>query len=348
MPLMSEPAASGQVQAAGPPAKNPGPVLEVVGELPREPAAPGGSPLRSVPAWTSLGLAIAFAGLLVPWGALGGNLLQGALTAWVAWYLLMHGLAAVRPAWAPPHRALPVLLVALSALRVGLGGSSALVSFFGWGGASPGAGAFATLLGGLLCLGAPVLGREKDRKLPPPPPPAPQDLQFSQSLLAYLIVFVGLLLPWGSAGERGADSGLGLVTLACVLLALWASWIGVWKLWPTPVISAGRMGFIFFLAPLEAVLMGLFGLVRHLRHSGAPMEAWPGDPAAEHFLVHGAGALLCLAGGGYAVYLLYHGTMAAMAMNKERKAQELAARKAARAARASAGGGGAGEKPPAS
>ncbi|TAH38589.1 MAG: hypothetical protein EYC70_04240 [Planctomycetota bacterium] len=330
---------------AKPPVEDLGHEFEVLEEAARSSVAavaaapspqppPGGviQPLRSGAAWGSLGIGIAVAGLIGPWNDVGANLLHGLLFAWGIWFLLRDGYAAVQPSWKLPSIYLAAALAGYGLLRLVLGGGQA--SLFGWhaGGPLAAFGALLTLVGGAIAAAAPFLGKAKDAKLPALPPAPPRDPQFSQSLFAYLVILASLLMPWGSAGERGVDSGLGAVTLACVLLALWACWSGVWKLWTTPLVTGGRMGFMLFLAPLEALLLGLFGLGRW-SGSDAFLKAWPGDPETEALLVYGAGPLLTLLGGGFATYLLFHGVRAATAMNKQRKADEMAARKAARDAK---------------
>ncbi|HEX9795080.1 MAG TPA: hypothetical protein VGC54_13945, partial [Planctomycetota bacterium] len=270
-----------------------------------------------------------------------------ALLAWSIWYLLRFGFAAVQPVGKPPAATIGgAALAVYGAARLALVGSDAVQDLFGWDATSmQGAiGAVFVLLGGALVIAAPALGGKRDAKLPPAVADAERDKQFTQSLLAYLLVFVGLLMPWASSGERGADSLFGALTLVFVGLVVWASWVGLWKLWTTPIVT-GKLAIVLFLAPMEAALIGLLGVARvAMSGSEDPLglqAAWPSRLDAldvwEPLLVFGGGPLLSLAGGGLAVWVLLHGTKAALATNKQRKAEETAARKAARDGRKSGG-----------
>ena len=303
-------------------------------------------PVLSTEAWTGLGLGLAIGGLLGPWGGGGSfvirgdhNLVHGLLLAWTVWHLLVSSLAAVNRTNRRLKPTLPGLLVVYGAARLALAGGDAAADLLGWQATSMAAllGPVFTVLGGLVVLAAKGLGKAKDAKLPPVTG-APVDDQFSKSLLAYLMITVGLLLPWGSAGDRGVDSIFGMLTLACVVMGLWSSWVGAWKHWAMPIVT-GKMGLILFLAPTEAFILGLMGIIRHLTDGesgiiGMTREAWPSASALpdmpEPFLVFGGGAVLTLLGSAFAFYELFHGAKAAMEQTKQRKEAEREARKSKR------------------
>lgn len=355
-PAGSEPAAASARSAAAPP-----PAPAAGAAVPRAQAPPP----TSRESWESLGLGLALAGLLGPWHAEGVNLVHGLLLACTLWWLLRHGLAAVHPSRTPLNRVLPALLLLWGGLRLAfaMGGNHSLFETFGWIGdaveGQPGSnlvgaafGAVLAFLGAALALAAPALGRKKDAAAPAAAAPAEVDQQFSWSLLAYTLMSVGLLLPWSSSGERGADSIAGALTLVLALLVLWASWASLWKLWTAPVVSRGLFPLLLFLAPLEALILGIAGLARAgtAPEEGILLEAWPRgsvvDPAtgesvarAEPFLVYGGGAVLVLAGSILALVLLARGAKEAQQMIQQRKAEELARRKAAREARKKKGSG---------
>jgi hypothetical protein len=300
---------------------------QLAGDTGAEAQAPanGRAPISSALSWQGFGLVIALCGLLGPWGqASMSALLQGLAIAAALWQLLTHGLGAVQP-------------TALGARPI----ASALVAFAGAAGMvmnSGELGPILTLVGGLLALAAPKLGAQKDAKLSLPPP-RQLDPQFTQSLAVYLAALVGIMMTWGSGGERGVDSIFGVLTLLCVVMAAWASWVGAWKMWTMPVVT-GKLGMLLFLAPVEVLLLGLFGVIRFAAGGkdgiiGTVHEAWPADPdVPETFLIHGAGALLTFLAGAMSLVVLIRSAKAAMAMAKDKKAAGIAERKAARAARA--------------
>lgn len=106
-----------------------------------------------------------------------------------------------------------------------------------------------------------------------------------------------------------------------------------------PVVT-GKLGMLLFLAPVEVLLLGLFGVIRFAAVGeggivGTVHEAWPADPdVPETFLIHGAGALLTFLAGAMSLVVLIRSAKAAMAMAKDKKAAGIAERKVARAARA--------------
>ena len=287
--------------------------------------APGRTPISSALSWQGFGLVIALCGLLGPWGeASMSALLQGLAIAAALWQLLTHGLGAVQP-------------TALGAKPI----AGALVAIAGAAGVvmnSGELGPILTLVGGLLALAAPQLGAKKDAKLSLPAP-RQLDPQFTQSLAVYLAALVGIMMTWGSGGERGVDSIFGVLTLLCVVMATWASWVGAWKMLTMPVVT-GKLGMLLFLAPVEVLLLGLFGVIRFTADGevgivGTVHEAWPAAlDVSESFLVHGAGALLTFLAGVLSLVVLTRSAKIAMAMAKDKKAAGIAARKADRAARA--------------
>lgn len=325
---------------------------------PLPPGAP--TPLSSVHAWTSLGLGLSLAGLFGPWASDSSNFVHGFFIAAVLWYLMRFGLAALKPqrsSGGVPFLALVGLMLVYSGTRLAfaMSGNDAMADTLGWYGSESSQlvdalGAVITLLGAVIALAAPNLGKKKDSKLPAAGAPADVDKQFTTSLLAYLMIFVGMMMPWSSSNQRGVDSILGLLTMVFVVMVIWASWAGMWKHWAAPLVNA-KLGLVLFVAPLEALILGLFGLIRHITEGpeGVAFEAWPpmeiisigGDlveatsTAPEPFMVYAGGSLLTLLGSCLAGYVLVQGTKAGMQMNKERKDAEIAARKAARESRKS-------------
>ena len=195
-------------------------------------------------------------------------------------------------------------------------------------GASP-IGVFIALYGSLLALAAPFLGKKYDAKLPAAPAEPETDAQFSKSLLAYLLVLGGLPLMW-AADTTGIASYLGSFTFLFCLIGAWASWAGMWKMWSMPAITSGTLGLVLFLAPLEAIIYGLFGLLRVVTGTDGTIAAeWPGDVDAG-FLAYGIGPVLVLVGGLIATYELFNGAKKGMAANKAKKQAEVDTRKANR------------------
>jgi len=98
-----------------------------------------------------------------------------------------------------------------------------------------------------------------------------------------------------------------------------------------PAITSGMLGLVLFLAPLEAIIYGLFGLLRVVENDveGPIADMWEGNVAAG-FLAHGVGPMLVLGGGLIATYELFNGAKKGMAANKAKKQAEVDARKAQR------------------
>ena len=102
-----------------------------------------------------------------------------------------------------------------------------------------------------------------------------------------------------------------------------------------PAVTSGMLGMVLFLAPLEALFVGLLGIARVAMGDGAGdllIGAWPGV-GSQDFLQYGLPPLLTLIGGCLAGYELFHGAKKGLADNKAKQEAEVAARKAARAAR---------------
>ncbi|MCP4093197.1 MAG: hypothetical protein GY747_07085 [Planctomycetes bacterium] len=303
---------------------------------PRPPAgAPSGPmPLRKSVSNGSIGLLIALAGLMSPYGAPQFQAIAALAIAFIVWDLAANGLGRVKPT-ATAHKPIgPALAIIAGALGIAMKGDNE----FGM------MGGILAILGGVLAIAAPAMGKGADAKLPPAAPDAPVDEQFSKSFLAYMLVLVSLPLAWSNGlvdgvatpgPHSGLNTYLGVVTFLCCVLGLWASWSGMWKMWSMPAVTSGALGLILFLAPLEALMMGLVGVVRVLMGDGAvDMLAgpWPGE-GSQDFLQYGLPPLLTLVGGAYAGYELFHGAKKGLADNKAKQEAEVAARKAARAAR---------------
>jgi len=290
-------------------------------------AAPGGAPVpvRSTAAWTGMGLAVALAGLLGGWSGdaeASLALLRGLMIASVVAHLLTRGIAAVQPNNGAVKPVLPGLLALTGVLGFVLGTD---------GFAS---GPLFTALGGLLALAAPSMGKKKDAGLPEAAG-RPLDPQFTQSFGAYLLAFTGMLMPWCSSGEAGVDSIFGVITMFFLLVTMWAAWVGAFKLWTFSVVT-GKLGFFLFLAPMEVAILGGVGLIRVVAPDafGVAQSAYPAlEGAEDSFLQYGAGPLLTLVGGVFALVVLVKGAKAATELAKERKVAEAEARKAARSSR---------------
>lgn len=296
------------------------------------PYDPPFGPIRSANAWGSMGLVIAVAGLLGPWADSGGNVFHGLLLAISVWFLVRGGFLAVQRTGATMPMILPVAMIGYGAARLAtLGGLSAL----GWMEAESlmaVSGALFTVIGGLIAVLLPrTVAKKKDAKLPPAGAPLQVDTQFSRSLLAYLMIFFGLQMSWTDQSS-GVDSLGGLITLLLAMLMVWASWVAMWQLWQKPLV-VGKLGVLLFLAPMEALGMGIAGLVRVGMPGKAEFldNAYPASDGFEAvFLAHGGGPLLIAIASCYAIYLIAVGAKEAGELVKQRKAQEIEARKSAR------------------
>lgn len=293
---------------------------------PRPPAgAPTGpTPLRKSVSGGSIGLLIALAGLMSPYGAPQYQGVAALAIALLVWNLVSSGLARVKPTSTALKPFGPALAMVAGALGIAFQEGSGLL------------GGILAVVGGLLAIAAPAIHKGADAKLPPAPPDAPVDEQFSKSFLAYMLVLISLPMAWANGeGSSGLATYLGVITFLCCVLGLWASWAGMWKMWSMPAVTSGMLGLVLFLAPVEAVLLGLFGVARVAMGAKAPSilaNAWPGE-GAQDLLQYGLPALLTLVGGGYAGYELFHGAKKGLAANKAKQEAEVASRKAARATR---------------
>ena len=305
--------------------------FEVLEEGPKPAAAPaaaprpGGAPqpLRKTVATGSIGLMIALAGLAMPYGAMEYAFLPALAAAVILWQLLSAGMARTQATTKPlkPFGAVLALVAGGVALGLGDGGMT---------------GAILCLLGGVLSLAAPGMGKKADSKLPPAPADVPVDGQFSKSLLAYLLIVLALPLAWtNDPSATGLNTILGGLTFMFCLLGLWASWVGMWKMWAMPAFTTGSLGLVLFLAPLEAVFVGLLGLARVFvgpsMESLGLLNAWPGEDAPG--MMYAFGPLMVLVGGAFATMELVQGAKKGMKANQEKKDAEIASRKASRAAR---------------
>jgi hypothetical protein len=287
------------------------------------PAASG--PLRGAVAKSGVGLLVALAGLFMPYGAPSYVAIQAVAVAVVAWQLLALSMArvhAVNKAPMPIGAALAIVAGALGLTQAGETGVGMI-------------GGVVAVLGGLLSIAGPAMAAKADSKLPPAGAEVPIDEQFSKSLLAYLLILTCLTPAWSNGGGSALTTYLGALTFLFCLLGAWASWVGMWKMWSMPAVSSGILGLVLFLAPLEAIMLGIFGLVRVVTGDDAMdllANAWPGA-GSQDFLQYGLPPLIVLLAGGLATFELIQGAKKGMKANKEKKDAEIEARKAARAAR---------------
>ncbi|MFT7517513.1 MAG: hypothetical protein ACI84O_001305 [Myxococcota bacterium] len=284
-------------------------------------------PVRKSVANGSIGLIFALAGLSMPYGAPEYSFVPKLMVVLIIWELLSNGLLRINQTFKAHKPLIPVLALVAGVLPMAVGDGTGIV----------GVGAVVTILGALLALAAPVLAKKADAKLPTAPAEPVVDGQFSKSLLAYLLVLGGLPLAWAKDADGidalGADSILGSLTMLFCLIGAWASWAGMWKMWSMPAITSGMLGLVLFLAPLEAIIYGLFGMLRVVTGSDGPIaDNWAGNVDAG-FLAHGIGPSLVLIGGLLATYELFHGAKKGMAANKQKKQAEIDARKGARKAK---------------
>jgi hypothetical protein len=236
----------------------------------------------------------------------------------IIWELLSNGLLRVNQTFTSHKPLIPVLSLVAGGLGLQFGDE-----LFG---------PVVTLLGALMALTAPALAKKADAKLPAPPAEPEVDNQFSKSLLAYLLVLGGLPLAWAD-GQEGMTSILGSLCFLLSLIGAWASWAGMWKMWSMPAVTSGKLGLILFLAPLEAVILGLFGVLRVVTGTGGPIETnWAGNVDGG-MMVYGMGPLMVLFGGCLATFELFKGAKKGIEDNKKKKQAEIDARKAARKAK---------------
>jgi hypothetical protein len=287
-------------------------------------------PVRKSLSTGSIGLIFALAGLLLPYPAEDYAFVPSLVVMLIIWELLSNGLLRVNQTFKAHNPVIPFLALLAAALPFILGSDEVLmIDEVAVVGVSP-IGVYIAIFGSLLALAAPLLGKKYDAKLPAAPAEPETDAQFSKSLLAYLLVLGGLPLMW-AADTTGLESPLGSFTFLFCLIGAWASWAGMWKMWSMPAITSGMLGLVLFLAPLEAIIYGLFGLLRVVTgtHGTIAKEIWAGDVNAG-FLAHGVGPMLVLCGGLIATYELFHGAKKGMAANKAKKQADVDTRKAKR------------------
>lgn len=290
------------------------------------PMGNAGGPLRGAVAKCGLGLLLALAGLLLPYGAPEFAVVKALAITVVLWQLLTLSMARVKPINKTPMPIGAALAIAAGALGLLNAGDTGVGMI----------GGAAAVLGGLLSIAGPATAKKADSKLPPATQDPPIDDQFSKSLLAYLLILAFLPMSWANgAGSTGVSTYLGALTFVFCVLGAWASWVGMWKMWQMPAVSSGFVGLALFLAPLEAFLVGALGLVRVLGGEEAPadfLNAWPGV-GAQDFLQYGVPPLVVLLAACLATFELVQGAKKGMAANKQKKDAEVEARKAERAAR---------------
>ncbi|MGB0685935.1 MAG: hypothetical protein ACPGQD_07135, partial [Planctomycetota bacterium] len=288
------------------------------------PAASG--PLRGAVVKSGVGLLVALAGLFMPYGAPSYVAIQAVAVAVVAWQLLALSMARVHAANKAPMPIGAVLAILAGALGLAQAGETGGVGMVG---------GMVAVLGGLLSISGPAMAAKADSKLPPAGAEVSIDAQFSKSLLAYLLILACLTPAWSNGGNSALTTYLGALTFLFCLLGAWASWVGMWKMWSMPAVSSGILGLVLFLAPVEAIMLGIFGLVRVVTGDGAMdllANAWPGE-GSQDFLQYGLPPLIVLLAGGLATFELIQGAKKGIAANKQKKKAEIEARKAARAAR---------------
>ncbi|MBT4465582.1 MAG: hypothetical protein HOD03_02740 [Planctomycetes bacterium] len=280
-------------------------------------------PVRKSLSTGSIGLIFALAGLLLPYPLREYTFLPSLVVMLIVWELLSNGLLRINQSFSAHKPFIPFLALITASLPLFVFPEAAAES------SASIVGACIALWGAALALFAPMLGKKYDTKLPAAPAEPEVDSQFSKSLLAYLLVLGGLPLMW-AAGTTGLESFLGSFTFLFCLIGAWASWAGMWKMWSMPAITSGMLGLVLFLAPLEAIIYGLFGLLRVVTGTDGPIAAqWAGDVDAG-FLAYGVGPVLVLGGGLIATYELFNGAKKGMAVNKAKKQAEVDARKAQR------------------
>lgn len=301
--------------------------FEVVTPPPAEaakPAAPASGPvmMRAATASGSVGLLIALGGLLAAYPAKLAAV-QAAAGAFLVFEILCNGLGRVQPIFAPHKPVGAAVAILAGALGIALGAKEGI--YFGPG--------FA-ILGGLYALAMPNMAKKADAKLPAAPAAAPADPQFSKLLLGNLLVAAGTMVPWTDSGARGADTILGAILMVCAVLGIAAAWIGMGRTWAMPAVSGGLMGMSLIFVPIDGLLLGLFGIVRLVKGGGEGMlpvgSWWPGADKLD-FVQYGLPILLVIGASVWSLISVVQGTLKGVEAQKQRKAGEVAARKAARA-----------------
>lgn len=283
---------------------------------PAPPVTSGPLPMRAATASGSVGLLIALGGLF---GAYPAKLavVQAAAAAFLAFEVLCNGLGRVQPIFAP-HKPIGALVaIVAGVLGIALGAGEGIYFAPGF-----------VVLGGLYALAIPALAKKADSKLPPAPPAAPADPQFSKLLLGNLLVAAGTMMHWTDEA-RGSDTILGVVLMVCAVLGIAAAWIGMGRTWAMPAVSGGLLGMSLIFVPLDGILLGAFGIVRHVRGT-MDLAPWPGSQDLD-FIQYGLPILLVIGASVWSLVGVVQGTMKGVETQKARKAEEVAARKAARA-----------------
>lgn len=297
--------------------------VTVLQKAPPQSASLSKQPVRKSLSLGSIGLIFALAGLLLPYPLDEYAFLPSLVVMLIVWELLSNGLLRIHQSFSAHKPFIPWLALITASLPLFVfpeATADSAVSIIG---------VCIALCGASLAMCAPMMAKKSDAKLPTAPAEPEVDGQFSTSLLAYLLVLAGLPLAW-SQGAAGSDSALGAFTFLFCLIGAWASWAGMWRMWAMPAITSGMLGLVLFLAPLEAVIYGLFGLLRVVTGTKGTIAAqWAGNVDAG-FLAYGVGPSLVLLGGVIATYELFHGAKKGMAANKEKKQAEINARKAKR------------------
>jgi len=281
----------------------------------------GPSPMRAATASGSVGLLIALGGLLGSYPEKFA-VVQAAAAAFLAFEVLCNGLGHVQPIFAP-HKPIGALVaIVAGGLGIALGMGEGIY-------VGPG---FA-ILGGLYALVMPNMAKKADAKLPPAPPAAPADPQFSKLLLGNLLVAAGTMLPWTDQA-RGSDTILGVILMVCAVLGIAAAWIGMGRTWAMPAVSGGLMGMSLIFVPVDGLLLGLFGIVRLVKGNEEGMLDvggwWPGADELD-FVQYGLPVLLVIGASIWSLAGVVQGTLKGVEAQKQRKNEEVAARKAARA-----------------
>jgi hypothetical protein len=280
------------------------------------PVTSGPMPMRAATASGSVGLLIALGGLL---GSYPGKLavVQAAAAAFLVFEVMCNGLGRVQPIFAPHQPIGALVAIVAGVLGIAFGASEGIYFAPGF-----------VILGGLYALAMPMLAKKADSKLPPAPPTAPADPQFSKLLLGNLLVAAGTMMHWTDAA-RGADTILGVVLMVCTVLGIAAAWIGMGRTWAMPAVSGGLLGMSLIFVPLDGILLGAFGIVRHVRGT-MDLAPWPGSQDLD-FIQYGLPILLVIGASVWSLVGVVQGTMKGVETQKQRKAEDVAARKAARA-----------------
>lgn len=311
---------------------------------PGAPPAGAPQPVRKAVINASMGLAIGLAGLLVPYGAPELIAVAAIAGAAAAWGLVRYGVLRAQPTATGVNPMVPGLLLIAGVLGIvgaTSGGTVEEPGTFGNTGAGM-LGAVITLLGALLALAGPAMARKSDSKLPPAAPEPAVDHQFSVSLLCYLLILAMMPLKWSNGGGTGAGSILGVFTILFCVIGAVGSFSGMFRGWAMRGVTGGLGGMALFLAPLEAALYGILGLVRVAMGDGAVEaidslgDAWPGA-GDQDFLLYGLPPLVVALAGIYGTFVLFQGAKKGIEANKKRKEEEIASRKAERAARKDSG-----------